>query len=569
MAYAITNNSPSPGYVRWTDVNIQYKGVSYSITDGYTNYRYIYWLAATPTSFVVSDTFPLLGMDDLLVFLNKDGISMVVPTATILDGGLIVPGSIYASAIAANTITGGQIAAGTISAANIAAGTITTDKIAANTIGAGNIAAGAVIADKILAGAITADKIAVNAITATKILANSIETGHISAAGLSADVLKAGSVESTDGKTYFNLATSEIKESGSAQLILTLDKWTTGFGSLNTATGAEEASSYYLRTDFFSVKPSTAVVTSGTVYTQVKFFYTAAKTFISYSSAASATAPANAAYVRIRFYNAGAFSSAWEATLKGLLTVYSPITVTINPTAVFEIRVGDKKTFGVSANGRVYAQSLTNLDNVDYFASYGATPGGQVGLTMWEPNGASGVRPAGYLMIWDELGSFGVADANGGSSLYYEKSGTPGAYVEDFSVQSVSPISRGQLIAAHTETVTANNYTELNAGSVASTYSVGIDNAGAYVRHGETTKRRIKHQKNVCAGQCTLNSTSEVDVSFPRTMSGTPRIAITPNTATGGVISPKIRSVSTTGFSAIIGGSGFSGIVCDYIAIVD
>ncbi|NLV85392.1 MAG: hypothetical protein GXY60_12580, partial [Spirochaetales bacterium] len=104
--YTILNNSPAAGHIQWADVNIQYNGVSYAIADGYTNYTYVYWLASNPGSFVVSDTFPVLTPADVLVFLNKNGIAMVVPTATIIDGGLIVPGSIYAAAIAANTITG-------------------------------------------------------------------------------------------------------------------------------------------------------------------------------------------------------------------------------------------------------------------------------------------------------------------------------------------------------------------------------------------------------------------------------------------------------------------------------
>ena len=95
--YAILNNTPSPGYIQWSSVNIQYNGVSYAIADGYTNYTYVYWLAASPGTFVVSDTFPALTAADVLVFLNKSGIAMVVPSATILDGGLIVPGSVMAS----------------------------------------------------------------------------------------------------------------------------------------------------------------------------------------------------------------------------------------------------------------------------------------------------------------------------------------------------------------------------------------------------------------------------------------------------------------------------------------
>lgn len=69
------------------------------------------------------------------------------------------------------------------------------------------------------------------------------------------------------------------------------------------------------------------------------------------------------------------------------------------------------------------------------------------------------------------------------------------------------------------------------------------------------------------SGQCTLNSSSTVTVSFASGMSGTPRVMITPNTTVSGVIAGKIKNVSSAGFEAIIGGSGFSGIVFDYYAV--
>lgn len=72
---------------------------------------------------------------------------------------------------------------------------------------------------------------------------------------------------------------------------------------------------------------------------------------------------------------------------------------------------------------------------------------------------------------------------------------------------------------------------------------------------------------NIRRGTCTLKSSGETSVSFSSKMGGTPTVILTPYTDEGGVIAPKIRSVSASGFTAIIGGSGFSGIKCNYIAI--
>lgn len=72
---------------------------------------------------------------------------------------------------------------------------------------------------------------------------------------------------------------------------------------------------------------------------------------------------------------------------------------------------------------------------------------------------------------------------------------------------------------------------------------------------------------NIDSGTCTLNSSTNVSVSFNKTFTSVPRVVLTPNTTTSGVIAPKIREVTTTGFKAIIGGSVSGNITCDWIAI--
>lgn len=69
------------------------------------------------------------------------------------------------------------------------------------------------------------------------------------------------------------------------------------------------------------------------------------------------------------------------------------------------------------------------------------------------------------------------------------------------------------------------------------------------------------------SGSVTLGTASWTSVSFGHTFSSTPKVVISANTSTSGAISPKVKSVTTTGFDATIGGSGYSGINCDWIAI--
>jgi hypothetical protein len=138
MAYAVTNNSPSAGYIAWTNLHVQFDGSNYTIADGNTNKKYSYWTQGTPTSLVCTDTFPTLGNNDCLIFLNKFGIATVVPTATALPGDLVVPGTITADQLAANCVTAVKINAGAVTTDALNAGSVTTEKLSA----------GAVTADK-------------------------------------------------------------------------------------------------------------------------------------------------------------------------------------------------------------------------------------------------------------------------------------------------------------------------------------------------------------------------------------------------------------------------------------
>jgi hypothetical protein len=204
MGMQVLDNTPSTGYIQWTDVGISYKGEVYNVENASTNLAYIYWKFADPHSFYGSNAFPSLGPDDLLVFLNKSGTHMVVPGSTILDGSLFVPGSIMAIALSANSVTSEKIlagaidsthiSAGAIGAQQIAAGAILADKIAAGVIDASKIATNTLTANQIAANAITASELAANAVTATKILAGVIDATHIKAGAIGAAQIAAGAI---------------------------------------------------------------------------------------------------------------------------------------------------------------------------------------------------------------------------------------------------------------------------------------------------------------------------------------------------------------------------------------
>jgi len=72
----------------------------------------------------------------------------------------------------------------------------------------------------------------------------------------------------------------------------------------------------------------------------------------------------------------------------------------------------------------------------------------------------------------------------------------------------------------------------------------------------------------IATGSVTLGSASwATGISFGITFSSAPKVIVSPVTSTSGVIAPKTNSITTTSFSATIGGSGFSSIVCHWVAI--
>jgi len=204
MAYSVVNNTPVAGAIQWAGMNIQYLGETYAIQDGYTNTLYAYWTIQYPNNLVVTNTFPVLGSDDCLIFVNKNGTAVVIPNSTVISGDIIIPGTILAGALATNCVTADKLAAGAVTANSLAAGAVTANSlaagsvtaqaVAADAIGAGAISADAITGDVIVAGAIATRHIASAAVTANEIAAGAITTDKLKAESVDANKIKAGSI---------------------------------------------------------------------------------------------------------------------------------------------------------------------------------------------------------------------------------------------------------------------------------------------------------------------------------------------------------------------------------------
>ncbi|KYD09645.1 hypothetical protein [Saccharococcus caldoxylosilyticus] len=228
--YVFTNNSPQAGYVAWTDVNIVYKGVTYTITNGNTNKKYIWWDfdATDNTKLQASDTKPTLTVDDVLIGINEGGTfhltmapGKMTPGGALLDGSVgsnelatgavttakladlaitsqkISDSAITETKIASNAITSVKIASNAVDSSKIADNAITQTKIANGAVVAGKLGSNAVTSSNIASGAVGSTQIADNAVTSTKIATNAISSTHIQSGAVGSSQLANGAVTGT------------------------------------------------------------------------------------------------------------------------------------------------------------------------------------------------------------------------------------------------------------------------------------------------------------------------------------------------------------------------------------
>ena len=144
--------------------------------------------------------------------------------AEIIDGDLIVTGTVTTDKIFANAITADKIAANSITANSIATNSITAQQIAANSINANKIAANSITTEQIAANQITSNQILSNSITTEQIAANAVTANAITGNSVVATLITASAVTATDISTtniaaisanLGNITAGTMKNSGS------------------------------------------------------------------------------------------------------------------------------------------------------------------------------------------------------------------------------------------------------------------------------------------------------------------------------------------------------------------
>lgn len=284
----ITSNSPAAGSIAWTAFAIQYNGVSYSVAAGNTTNKYTWWVYNGGAPVLNgSNTLPDIGPDDLLLFLNKAGIGVLVPTMDVYDGSLIINGSILAASIGADQING----------THIIANAITSDEIAAN----------AVTASEILAGAVTTEKLSVGSVGNSLVTNGSFE--EFDGAGMPLGWKAAGATNGT-----ISIVTG-IASSGTNALQFSATGSTSNLSLIQTPEKYIPVSATAGRKWYLSMRAGAGTATTNGAYLRANW-YDANKTYISYNDAVTnaalgttwtvfegqVTPPATARYMGVIMY---------------------------------------------------------------------------------------------------------------------------------------------------------------------------------------------------------------------------------------------------------------------------
>lgn len=103
--YTVTNNTPAGG-ITWASLHIVFKGVDYTIADGNTTNKYAWFVkpgSGTTATLVTGNTFPTLGPEDALIFVNNAGVARSVLEESVPSA--VMPGSISQASIDAGFAT--------------------------------------------------------------------------------------------------------------------------------------------------------------------------------------------------------------------------------------------------------------------------------------------------------------------------------------------------------------------------------------------------------------------------------------------------------------------------------
>lgn len=220
--YTVTPNSPVAGSIAWADLHMVYNGQNYDITNGNTASKYAWWSpTTTPTTLQSGNTKPVLGVGEVLLFMNVSGAPKVMlsdtnaslPTAIgdgSVDSGAIIAKAVTQSALGDKVVgsgqlgdlavTAGKINTGAVNNSNLFTnGVVNSTVLGDNAVVAGKIATGGISASGQFAnGVVSSTAIGDDQITTAKIAQNAVGTTEMAANAVTSTILANGAVSTAD-----------------------------------------------------------------------------------------------------------------------------------------------------------------------------------------------------------------------------------------------------------------------------------------------------------------------------------------------------------------------------------
>lgn len=85
--YTLTANSPAAGSIAWASLHVVLEGIDYTIADANTNLKYAWFVkpgSGTTATLQTSNTMPVLGAKDALIFINNTGTPISVLESSVV-----------------------------------------------------------------------------------------------------------------------------------------------------------------------------------------------------------------------------------------------------------------------------------------------------------------------------------------------------------------------------------------------------------------------------------------------------------------------------------------------------
>lgn len=114
----LVNNDPAAGSISWPTFDIKYGGQTFTVTGGDTFDRYVIfkWNGGSPTIVETADRPDELDPGDMILFSNNAGIGTRLFRTVLIDGDLLVDGTVVSRALATGAVTADKIGANEITA---------------------------------------------------------------------------------------------------------------------------------------------------------------------------------------------------------------------------------------------------------------------------------------------------------------------------------------------------------------------------------------------------------------------------------------------------------------------